>query len=226
MPISVENLQAQEIHLDTALRPPSLASVLPKDHPTKVAVIGGSHSAIIILINLFDLAKSTHPNIRVKWFARNPLRYAEYHDGWVLRDNTGLKGVAAEFARANLEDDKLENSPMGRVVERHDISKNEQAVYDSNLPDCTHVVQAIGFTRDGLPHILRNGTTVESVMPNVYSGSFTDGEGHELPGLYGAGIAFPELVTDPAGNTEYAVGLWKFMRYIRRVISNGEWNTA
>jgi len=39
-----------------------------------------------------------------------------------------------------------------------------------------------------------------------------------LPGLFGAGIAWPERVTDPHGNVEMAVGFWKFMRYVRRVV--------
>jgi len=32
------------------------------------------------------------------------------------------------------------------------------------------------------------------------------------------GIAFPESVTDPEGNKEMAVGLWKFMRYLKRIV--------
>ena len=34
-------------------------------------------------------------------------------------------------------------------------------------------------------------------------------------GVRGFGIAFPEMVTDPAGHDEFAVGMWKFMRYVR-----------
>jgi hypothetical protein len=34
-----------------------------------------------------------------------------------------------------------------------------------------------------------------------------------IPGLFGAGIAFPERVVDPHGNEEYAVGFWKFMKF-------------
>jgi len=39
-----------------------------------------------------------------------------------------------------------------------------------------------------------------------------------VSGLYGAGIAFPEKVLDPEKNVEYAVGLFKFMKYLQRVV--------
>jgi hypothetical protein len=51
---------------------------------------------------------------------------------------------------------------------------------------------------------------------------FTDKQGKKIPGLYGAGIAYPEKVVDPEGNVEYAVGLAKFMKYLKRVVPN--WN--
>jgi hypothetical protein len=38
------------------------------------------------------------------------------------------------------------------------------------------------------------------------------------PGLFGIGIAFPELHIDRYNNQELSVGLWKFMTYIQRVL--------
>ncbi len=38
------------------------------------------------------------------------------------------------------------------------------------------------------------------------------------PGLFGLGIAYPELKTDPSGNTESQVGLWKFIVYLNKVL--------
>ncbi|KAK5036960.1 hypothetical protein LTR13_005340 [Exophiala sideris] len=52
------------------------------------------------------------------------------------------------------------------------------------------------------------------------TGLFRDGRGDIIPGLLGAGIAFPEAVTDPLGNNESAVGMWKFMKYLQRVMPN------
>ena len=37
-------------------------------------------------------------------------------------------------------------------------------------------------------------------------------------GLFGASIAFPRRVTDPNGNVELNVGLFKFMKYIRHFL--------
>jgi hypothetical protein len=41
------------------------------------------------------------------------------------------------------------------------------------------------------------------------------GRSSDIPGLFGAGIAFPERVVDPHGNEEYAVGFWKFMKFLK-----------
>jgi hypothetical protein len=38
------------------------------------------------------------------------------------------------------------------------------------------------------------------------------------PGLFGLGIAYPEVKTDPLGSVEYQVGLWKFMVYLNKVM--------
>jgi hypothetical protein len=42
------------------------------------------------------------------------------------------------------------------------------------------------------------------------------GQGY-LDGLFGAGIASPERVTDRVGNVESAVGWFKFMPFVERV---------
>jgi hypothetical protein len=62
----------------------------------------------------------------------------------------------------------------------------------------------------------RNGQILNPEF-DYESGGFVDGEGRVLRGLYGAGIAFPERVVDPYGNVEYAVGLYKFMKFVKRV---------
>ena len=38
------------------------------------------------------------------------------------------------------------------------------------------------------------------------------------PGLFGFGIAYPELKSDPFGSVESQVGLWKFMVYLNKVL--------
>ena len=38
------------------------------------------------------------------------------------------------------------------------------------------------------------------------------------PGLFGLGIAYPELKPDPFGSVESQVGLWKFMVYLNKIL--------
>lgn len=220
LPIDVPNLKPLE--LDYALSPSILSKELPKE-PTTVAVIGASHSAVLVLINLFNLASSTHPELRIKWFTRHPLRYAEFMDGWILRDNTGLKGAAAAWAKENLEPEKFASSPASKFIEKVEYKKDHEVeTYEQHLPGAQYIVQAIGYTRDPTPPLKKaDGAEIE---PNYIheTGGFNENDGKKIAGLYGAGIAWPERVTDPYGNVEYAVGFWKFMRYVKRVVC--DWN--
>ncbi|KAI1179710.1 hypothetical protein F4777DRAFT_599738 [Nemania sp. FL0916] len=213
------------VDLDMALAPSRLAEHLDPEADTTMAVIGASHSAILVLMNLVELARSTHPRLRIKWFTRNDLRYAEYMDGWILRDNTGLKGQAADWARQNLDKETFSNSPVSRYITKIWTAGKEMEAYKAELPECTHIVQAVGYARDPLPNIRitlieKNGTRPLHAEFNNLNGRFYLPGYPEspVPGLFGAGIAFPEQVTDPHGNVEYAVGFWKFMKFVKRVM--------
>ncbi|KAK1139099.1 Monooxygenase AgnR1 [Aspergillus melleus] len=217
--IPISGLDIQRLDLDVVLKPSDLVTQLPHNLPQTVAVVGASHSAILALLNLVELARTSHPQLRVKWFTRHPLRYAEYMDGWILRDNTGLKGLAADFARQQLEDEQLPQSEAGQFITKVDCGggqENEIAQYQQHLPSCSHLVQAVGFTRDPLPELSVDGESLELEFDSE-SGGFQDRKGRQVPGLHGAGIAFPERVVDPYGNVEHAVGFWKFMKYLKRV---------
>jgi hypothetical protein len=217
--------EIQEIGLDPALNPPLLSTMLPKDTPATIGVIGASHSAILVLRNLYNLANSTHPNIRIKWFTRHPLRYAEERDGWIYRDNTGLKGDVSVWAKENLEQDVLPSSDVSNYLEKISTTREkEESDYKKHLPSCTHVIHAIGFTKNEVP-TLRRGATKLSLEFDPLTGGFRDaeGKGEEVSGLYGAGIAWPNRVTDPEGNVEYAVGLAKFMDFLKKVVP--EWKS-
>jgi hypothetical protein len=221
-------LGLETIHLDSVLRNnDALANQLAGKKT--VAVVGASHSAILVLLNLYNLAKTTHPDLKIKWFTRSPLRYAVPKDGWILRDNTGLKGKAADWAKENLEDDKLASSDVGQYITQHKTEKGlEDEIYKKELPGCTHIVQAIGYQRDATTSIEVDGkpfplSPKADVGYNSSTGQFVDSDGKPVQGLYGAGIAFPERVVDPEGNVEYAVGFWKFMRYLKKVVP--DWTT-
>ena len=95
--------------------------------------------------------------------------------------------------------------------------ETERRDYEAHLPACTHVVQAIGFTPNESPELSTEAGKLDVKYDNL-TGGFVDGKGTKVKGLYGAGIAYPERVTDPEGNVEHSVGLWKFMRYLKRVV--------
>ncbi|KAK8250763.1 pyridine nucleotide-disulfide oxidoreductase-domain-containing protein [Phyllosticta capitalensis] len=225
----MQDLKINAIHLDLALAPSKLQKAFNPSSPATVAVIGASHSAILVLRNLYNLASTSHPNLQIKWFTRNKLRYAEKKDGWILRDNTGLKGEAAEWARQNLEEKGIfEKSPVSRHIKKIWTEKGkEDATYQVELPGCTHMVQAIGYKQDPIPDLTITegpGAPAEplTVVYEPLSGRFSADDYMEfVPGLFGAGIAYPERVTDPYGNVEYAVGFWKFMRFLKRAVP--EW---
>ncbi|KAL4944348.1 hypothetical protein BDV06DRAFT_94699 [Aspergillus oleicola] len=222
VPIALPGGSVQRLDLDVVLKPSELASTLPQNAPSTVAVVGASHSAVLALLNLFELARTSHPNLRIKWFTRHALRYAEYMDGWILRDNTGLKGRAADFARAQLEDAALPTSEAGHIITKIDCgggAAKEAAQFQRHLPTCTHLTQAIGYTRDPLPELSidRELLCAEEIKWDSSFGGFTDRTSAVIPGLHGAGIAFPEKVVDPYGNVEHAVGFFKFMKFVKRV---------
>lgn len=185
----------KELDLDTALKPSLLRATLPRR--SKVAVIGSSHSAILALKNLYEAGHD------VVNFYRSPLLYAEYKDGWILYDNTGLKGVAADWARE-----------MPTQIVRHELDRDE-LVYKSALEGVTHVCAAVGYAPNPIPRIVVDGSEADPTFDPL-TGEF-DLNGERLPGLYGAGIAHPERVTDRAGNVESAVGWFKFMKFVNRV---------
>lgn len=216
------------LSLDSCLNYRKLAfavrrSMQERSDPTEkftIAVIGASHSAILVLRNIYNLATSRNQefqNVRIKWLTRHELRYAEERDGWIKRDNTGLKGEVATWAKNNLEPDTFPTSKVSKYLEKVKTSpETEQEDQDKHLQGCNLVVHAIGFTKNIVPVIERDGTALDITYDHETS-EFADTEGKKIKGLYGAGIAFPEKVVDPEGTTEYAVGLWKFMKYLKRV---------
>lgn len=162
-------------------------------HDDVVAVFGSSHSALLILKNLVEYGVK-----RIINFYLGPLRYAVELDNWILFDDTGLKGKTAEWAREHIDGKWPEN--LERVIS----SEEHLTQY---LPECNKVVYAVGFERRHLPVIVG----LESVRHNPQSGIIA-------PGLFGIGIGFPESRENPFGIVEHAVGLWKFMTYIDRVL--------
>lgn len=191
VPSSLNYAGVDVMPFETAIDKDLLAANL--DSEKTYGVFGSSHSAIIIIRNLIELGAA-----RVINFYRSPCRYAVNMGDWILFDNTGLKGQTASWAHNNI-DGRLPKNLQRCVVNEHNM-----AVY---LPECQQVIYAVGFSP-------RRNVLIDDYDQldyNPYTGIIA-------PGLFGLGIGYPELKTDPLGNIESQVGLWKFMVYINKVL--------
>ncbi|KAJ5817014.1 hypothetical protein N7447_009247 [Penicillium robsamsonii] len=205
------------LDVDECMRRSKLPSLLPEDSKSVVGVVGNSHSGILCCWNLYEISKSNKRDLKVFNFCRRPITYAKYTNDGIVFDNSGLKGKTAEWAK-NVMEKNLDHTRLEEI----DLSKDEDSVYREYLPKCTHIVYAIGYERSSLPKIYVNGQRKEmEVEFDMYSSGFhfRDGGGRAF-GLYGNGIAFPQLVTDPEGHIEKAVGVAKFFSFAERVKEN------
>ncbi|KAJ5371992.1 hypothetical protein N7517_003998 [Penicillium concentricum] len=202
------------LDVDQCMRRSKLPSLLPEDCKSVVGVVGNSHSGILCCWNLYEISKSNQRDVKMFNFRRRPLTYAIYTKDGIVFDNSGLKGKTAEWAKNVMEKD-LDRTRLEDI----NLGKDEDSVYREYLPKCTHIVYAIGYERSSLPEIYINGqrreTEVEFDMHS--SGFHYRGGGERVFGLYGNGIAFPQLVKDPGGHIEEAVGVAKFFGFAEKV---------
>lgn len=169
----------QLLALDTCLDQTKLCNTI-REKDT-VLVIGSSHSAILILKNLSEM----NPRPRIVNFYIEDLKYAiSQEGGWTLYDNTGLKQMAANWAR-----DNLENGGKGVGIER--VNCRDEGVYKEWMPKTTHVVYAIGFKRRGVPSVKIDGKEVEELGYDNKK-AILIGDGKPLENAWGFGIAFPQ----------------------------------
>ncbi|PYI31203.1 hypothetical protein BP00DRAFT_371445 [Aspergillus indologenus CBS 114.80] len=212
------NRSLHQLDLDTCMRRSLLPDLLPRNHPSTVAVIGNSHSGILVVRNLYELAQAGDYSLTIINFHRRPIKYAIYTDEGIIFDNTGLKGATAEWAR-----EVLEKSPDSEIVQLVDDGEDEDAALEEWLPRCTHVVWAVGYERNPIPRVFVEGRRVDGDLEfDMRSSGFRveglDGlDGAVVKGLYGVGIAFPEEAEDPEGHVEAAVGVAKFIAFTQRV---------
>lgn len=191
------------LDLDLLLSPSRLRDFLNPTHSYKLAIVGSSHSAMLALKNVTEIA----PHIPLLHLFRSPLRFAQPRQGWILYDNTGLKGSVADWAR-----DVYSSLPQIQRVKLSGQVEEEQEIYRRVMRDTTHIVYAIGYRAHSYPEVVVDGQ-VKALVPDPLSGRLL---GPSLS-LFGCGIAFPERVMDPEGHVEFAVGMWKFMRFVKRV---------
>ena len=191
LPSTLNYPGVEVIPFDFAIDKEKLANIANKNET--YAVFGSSHSAIIIVRYLVDLGVKKIIN-----FYRSPCRYAIDMGDWILFDNTGLKGQTAAWARENID------GVLPTNLVRYNTSQPNISRY---LPECNKVIYAVGFEK----------------RQNIVIGDYEDSKhnphvGIIGPGLFGFGIAYPEVKTDPFGSVESQVGLWKFMVYLNKVM--------
>lgn len=278
-PLPYEPPGLKHINLDDALSPTTLRTLLTplssSRTPTTIAVIGASHSAILVLMNLSHIISSSpHLNLNVKWFTRHPLRYAEYDSSGHVsaRDNTGLKGQAAVWAKENLEplfssssSSSSSSSPSttatvtsvanGNIQMIRYKKGDEESVYrkyllekeqEEKIPSPKFLIQAIGYIRNPIPTLSiivpkshTNAKNEELIITPIFDhdkGIFSYispnttpsppasnitppnemSKKKQIPGLYGAGIAFPQKILDKKYlHEEMNVGFMKFMKAVK-----------
>lgn len=186
---------APEIPLDVALNDELLARNIAADDT--VAVVGSAHSAILVLKTLTEL-----PVARIINFYKKPLVYTQDMGGWFIYSNSGLKGIAAEWAK-----NVLEKNPPAHLLRIFNSDQARQAW----LPICTKIVYACGYERTP---VSVNGNCVSTMTYDAHTGKIA-------PGLFGIGIAFPEIIVDRAGNEEQKIGLNSFMQHALEMLP--EW---
>lgn len=180
----------EKIDLVTALTPSALKKSCDPDDA--VAVFGSSHSAMIAIRHCVEAGVKKIVN-----FYLSPLRYAVLMDDWILYDDTGLKGETAKWVREHVSKNCLPQISRYLATTEH---------IDAQLPLCQKVIYAVGFQPRHIP--------VATVSLAQYDAS----NGIIAPGLFGTGIAFPLTVMDPLGRQESNVGVWKFLKNMRRTL--------
>lgn len=183
-----------------------------------IGVIGSSHSAALATMYLLKAGLS------VKQFMNKKYKYATPRvslDGkpYTQFDNTGLKGSVALFTK-KISQEIEEVCPeefhltkgkyQGKLIQY--IEKDREKIHaylEKYLQECSHVVTCIGYTPSSTLKI--NDLPLNSFNYNPETMEF-----NEFKNLKGRGIAFPQKVTAPSGEIEFAVGVEKFWNALNR----------
>lgn len=251
--------KAKSIRLEDALDVAQLQRHLSANDV--VAVVGSSHSAMLAIMNVVAAAK----DVSIKHFVRHPLKYARAMpaepggEPWILHDNTGLKGLVADWSHAMCLDSpdacKLPQYSRVSLQSADGLLERELELLRLHGKAITKYILAIGYEPSVLPAMAVQGCRVQQLFCDPSSAQLSFGPLGEpcslealltsplplpkvsilspddcsstskhltaLP-LFGYGIAFPERVIDPLGNVELAVGMKKFINYIKRTSKNFE----
>ena len=216
------------IDLEDALNPDVLKNII-RDKKS-LAVFGSSHSAMLVLYNICSLLDQEVKLLSLFNFYKSPLIFAKYLKTdvsvpTILHDNTGLKGKVADWVRTWSNDEDESPASCRRDVALcsgltlHRIRCTAQT--DVAAYGIDNAVFAIGYDPNPIPRILYQDAVISSAKHLDYSAEgelFIKQDSTRLRCLYGVGIAFPERIIDADGSREEAVGMYKFMRYISKIV--------
>lgn len=172
----------------------------------KIAIIGSSHSAALATMHLLEAGHS------VVQFMDKEYLYAETvfnADGSKMTkyDDTGLKGNVAQWTKEFLKALAENTSPYQGKYQRF-IGKDRNDVnilLQEHLTGCTHAVFTIGY--DPAQTLEVEGLVLDRANHDNKTMQF-----HGMPGLWGNGLAFAEVVNNAQSNglTKYYATAAKF----------------
>lgn len=192
-PISLDYGVKEEIPLDIALDKRTLKTLI--DPSDTIAVVGGSHSAILLLKYMHEIGVP-----RVMNFYKHPIVYdSDLGEGNPTGFN-GLKGSVAQWAYYTLEKEK----PTSIVRIR-----NTPEARDAWMSFCNKIIYAIGYERNELSFLGPLANQAQSYDPNT---------GVIAPRIFGIGIAFPEQRPSADEKPQNLIGIIDFMTYAQRVV--------
>tara|TARA_B100001093_G_C26763721_1_gene986918 strand:+ start:38 stop:1069 length:1032 start_codon:yes stop_codon:yes gene_type:complete len=171
---------------------------IPSIIDSSFCVIGNSHTAILVLKKLYDVDIKN-----IKCLYRSPIIHAVDMGDWIQNCNTGLKGIASEFA-------KTLPSTHIKMVKVNNIEEIQDEINDYD-----YVVQCIGYTNHNSVNLYKDG------ICHTYDGYNTNTgviNGFENCNLWGVGIGFPEQVVTRDNTREFNIGLDVWMNYIKRIL--------
>lgn len=177
------------------------------------------------------------------WFARNQLDGERLEEGGVGRfvERVVLPSSFSSSASASSSSSEGAGGGVAGGAHQGGGSKKESRakqrdkereaaeaeVLRKELEGVDYVFQCIGFTRARLPEV-RPGLGVyggplgkpKKLVFNALTGSFFPNWGmrDQVIGLFGAGSAFPESVFTSEGWRKPAVGVWRFMSFLQRMV--------
>ena len=197
-PISLPYNNDIEIPLEIGLNFNILKLLVEERKIKTIAIYGSSHSSMLVIKNAYEAGVEKIIN-----FYREPIKHAEYMDGWIRWDNTGLKGDCSEWVKEYIEGDKKAKNIFR--YDNSDPSFNDRQY----LKGIDAVCYTIGFSRKNYPQLVINGNNVDS---NKMYNNYNPHTCEISQNMIGMGIGFPEKVTSPEGDTSFNVGLLDFIK--------------